>query len=215
MKLEAEQAREEAQMSEEEEEEDDDDHMGVKEGPGGAGEGAAGGGAEGGGGRGSAEREGTEQEAYNQRRHGFLVDMRARFLCGEDAEYVDYTEVGGGGGCGERGGGRGRWHWGEEHVWEPLRHVSMFGSTSTPTPLPHPKVGAPPLYPILHPTTLPHPSNLSLDPTPQPHPCISPYPSPSIQIDADTSLDDEEHVRRQQDQDAEDAYFDDVMDDME
>ncbi|KIZ05460.1 hypothetical protein MNEG_2504 [Monoraphidium neglectum] len=57
-----------------------------------------------------------------QRRREFLMDMRGRFLCGEDKDYVDYSE-----------------------------------------------------------------------------------------IDADASLDDEEHVRRQQDQDAEDAYFDDVM----
>lgn len=153
LRLEAEQAKDEAQMSEEESDEEDGKGAG---GVGGRDDGRprdAGVGAPGqsdnkqqlraaAAGSGGAADDDEMQEAaaapgngdgmpvtdsYSQRRHDFLNDMRARFLCGEDSEYVSYAA-----------------------------------------------------------------------------------------IDADASLDDEEHLRREQDQDAEDAYFDGIgMDDME
>jgi hypothetical protein len=104
VRLEAEQAEDDAQMSEQE---DDDNDNGEGAGTMGGGAAAAGEGGGGGGNAAGAPAEdgvgggGPAAAAAVQRRHDFLQDMRARFLCGEEGEYVDYGEVRGGwlGGC--------------------------------------------------------------------------------------------------------------------
>ncbi|KAI8471445.1 MAG: coiled-coil domain-containing protein-domain-containing protein [Monoraphidium minutum] len=89
--LEAEQAADDAAMSE------DEDDDGAPPAAAAAAAAAVAGGLEGAGGGGvppaGAGSPAGVGPAAAQRRHEFLLDMRARFLCGADGDYVDYAEI--------------------------------------------------------------------------------------------------------------------------